>query len=203
MADEHQARRRWIKLWTQETLYGTILKELEPDERAVWFEALCAAGDSIILGKICISERIPYSNEQLAGLFNVPLELLQRAFSKLETLQQIKCDGSGIIEILNWEHYLNNERHQYMAEYMRNYRDFGKQKGYSVPPNLRAEILERDDYQCVKCGDDGFLQVDHIIPFQDGGKTEKQNLQTLCRKCNAKIRKAKQKARQEKLSYAK
>jgi len=183
---ERLARRRWIKLWTQETLFGSICKELAPDERSVWFQLLCAAGDSIAPRKIGINENIPYTDEQLVGIFDISLELLHRTLTKLESeaMKRIKRNGNGIIEILDWEHYQDNERHQYMAEYMRNYRGFGKQDGYSIPPYLRVEVLERDEYQCVQCGSDGFLQIDHIIPFQDGGKTQKDNLQTLCRGCN-------------------
>lgn len=55
---------------------------------------------------------------------------------------------------------------------------------------LREEILERDNYTCCICGlsqhDEPhlLLEVDHIIPVSKGGKTIKDNLQTLCWKCN-------------------
>ena len=128
---EHQPRRRWIKLWTQETLHGTTCKELEPDERTVWFESLCAAGDSVVPGKICISETMGYTDQQLADLFKVSPELLQRALGKLEsdTVNKIKRNHNGIIEIINWERYQSDERRMYMAKYMRDYRRQKKQRG--------------------------------------------------------------------------
>lgn len=49
---------------------------------------------------------------------------------------------------------------------------------------LRAEILKRDNYQCVRCGSDESLQIDHIIPWHKGGKTNYENAQVLCKKCN-------------------
>ena len=55
---------------------------------------------------------------------------------------------------------------------------------------LRAEILLRDNYTCQKCGLSRYvepnlnLHVDHIIPIAKGGKTVKENLQTLCWRCN-------------------
>jgi len=121
---EHQPRRRWIKLWTQETLHGTTCKELEPDERTVWFEALCAAGDSIKPGFICLTEDMGFSDKQLANLFKVPVELLQRALLKLESesINKIKRNHDGIIEICNWERYQSDERREYMTQYMRDYR---------------------------------------------------------------------------------
>ena len=55
---------------------------------------------------------------------------------------------------------------------------------------LRKEILQRDNYTCKICGNsikkepNLLLEVDHIIPVSKGGKTTKENLQTLCWKCN-------------------
>ena len=55
---------------------------------------------------------------------------------------------------------------------------------------LRKQVLERDDYTCCNCGlsiyeePNLLLEVDHIIPVSRGGKTELDNLQTLCWKCN-------------------
>ena len=59
-----------------------------------------------------------------------------------------------------------------------------------MTPKLREEILKRDNYTCKKCGNSTqnepnlLLEVDHIIPVSKGGKTVKENLQTLCWKCN-------------------
>ena len=54
--------------------------------------------------------------------------------------------------------------------------------------SLRYDILKRDGFRCVICGrtaNDGVkLHVDHIIPIAKGGKTVKENLRTLCEKCN-------------------
>ena len=38
--------------------------------------------------------------------------------------------------------------------------------------------------ECAHCGSTDNLQVDHIIPVARGGKTEKSNLQVLCKLCN-------------------
>lgn len=55
-----------------------------------------------------------------------------------------------------------------------------------VSNGLRQEIFERDCYTCVNCGstEKESLEIDHIMPISKGGKTEPDNLQTLCHDCN-------------------
>ncbi len=55
-----------------------------------------------------------------------------------------------------------------------------------ISEELRNEIYERDGWKCLECGSIENLTLDHIIPFSRGGKTEKNNLRTLCRRCNTK-----------------
>ncbi len=59
-----------------------------------------------------------------------------------------------------------------------------------MTPELRQQILRRDNWTCQQCGNSIYrepnllLEVDHIIPISKGGKTVPSNLQTLCWKCN-------------------
>lgn len=54
--------------------------------------------------------------------------------------------------------------------------------------SLRYDVLKRDGFKCRICGvsaSDGVkLHVDHIKPISKGGKTELNNLRTLCSACN-------------------
>lgn len=55
-----------------------------------------------------------------------------------------------------------------------------------VSNKMRFAIYKRDGYRCKKCGkatDD--LEIDHIFPIAKGGKSNFENLQTLCHRCNA------------------
>ena len=58
----------------------------------------------------------------------------------------------------------------------------------TLQPKLRYKILERDEFKCQKCGNTAkngaLLEVDHITPVSKGGKTEYNNLETLCWLCN-------------------
>ncbi len=53
-----------------------------------------------------------------------------------------------------------------------------------VSKKIRLSILNRDHYRCKYCGSTLNLEIDHIIPISKGGKSEYNNLQTLCHRCN-------------------
>lgn len=65
---------------------------------------------------------------------------------------------------------------------------FVAQQRRLVNDRLRYEVMQRDGFRCQLCGAtqaDGYkLHVDHIIPVSKGGKTEMNNLRTLCERCN-------------------
>lgn len=54
--------------------------------------------------------------------------------------------------------------------------------------SLRYKIFCKDDFKCQICGrsakDGAILHIDHIIPISKGGRTEIDNLRTLCQSCN-------------------
>lgn len=60
----------------------------------------------------------------------------------------------------------------------------------NVNARLRYQVLKRDHYKCCSCGASPAkgsaveLEVDHIIPWADGGETVLDNLQTLYSICN-------------------
>jgi DnaD/phage-associated family protein len=97
-------RMRWVKLHTQETLFGTTRRELEPAERSLWFDFLCLAGDSPEPGHIFVAPGIPYTDDQLCHLLNIPPALLERARTKMVKAGKIALDG-GCIRITNWTRY--------------------------------------------------------------------------------------------------
>lgn len=55
-----------------------------------------------------------------------------------------------------------------------------------IPAWLRSKVYERDGHTCVYCGSTESLTLDHIVPWSDGGPDTEANLQTLCRRCNAR-----------------
>jgi len=52
---------------------------------------------------------------------------------------------------------------------------------------LRYEVLERDQFTCQYCGQQApnvKLEVDHVLPVEDGGPDTLDNLKTSCWACN-------------------
>jgi HNH endonuclease len=54
-----------------------------------------------------------------------------------------------------------------------------------VPRKIWEGIMARDKKTCRECGSKDNVQVDHIVPWTEGGSsTDPKNLQVLCQKCN-------------------
>ena len=49
---------------------------------------------------------------------------------------------------------------------------------------MKGRLIERDGRFCQICRNDSDLTIDHIIPLSRGGKSELDNLQLLCSRCN-------------------
>jgi diadenosine tetraphosphate (Ap4A) HIT family hydrolase len=57
-----------------------------------------------------------------------------------------------------------------------------------IPGTIRYEVLKQAKGRCQLCGVDGegkALEVDHILPRNNGGSDDLSNLQALCYSCNA------------------
>ncbi len=50
---------------------------------------------------------------------------------------------------------------------------------------VKEAVLRRDGRKCCCCGSNQGLQIDHIVPFYLGGSSDIDQLQVLCRFCNA------------------
>ncbi len=59
---------------------------------------------------------------------------------------------------------------------------------WTCPKKLKAQVFDRDGHACCYCGATDDLSVDHKVPQSRGGTDDVDNLQTLCRPCNASKR---------------
>lgn len=121
----------------------------------------------------------------------------------------LKCPSTSVGFRLNWSYTSPQGRNHYYnyAIYsqseclylideeenrQKNYEQYQSSAQYErsqMSPGLRFKVLKRDHYRCCICGrsqkEDGVkLEVDHKIPVSKGGKTEMNNLWTLCFECN-------------------
>ena len=56
----------------------------------------------------------------------------------------------------------------------------------SFTPEEWASVLENTNGFCACCGSDERIEIDHIMPISKGGKNTIDNVQPLCRSCNAR-----------------
>lgn len=92
----------------------------------------------------------------------------------------------GNFQVYSTEDIENFVNQSYVLEKERESKEYQRK---ILTPSLRYDILKRDNFKCVICGrtpkkDGVTLHVDHIIPVSKGGKTEPENLRTLCSICN-------------------
>lgn len=53
--------------------------------------------------------------------------------------------------------------------------------------NLRKKVLHRDGFRCRYCGREvanSNANIDHVIPWREGGKNTMANLVACCQECN-------------------
>lgn len=77
----------------------------------------------------------------------------------------------------------------YVSQFKLNGEDIINEK---IPKRLKRQTRERDDHQCVRCGNENDLQIHHVIPLARGGDHELENLATLCEDCHRMAHKGRQ-----------
>jgi len=102
----------WFPLYADKWIFGSTRIELDPDERAVWIDLLALATKDN--GYVRANEETPYPLQQLAGLFCVPIELLDRTIKKClsENINKIERLDNGTLYIINWEEYQFTDRYK-------------------------------------------------------------------------------------------
>jgi flavoprotein len=56
----------------------------------------------------------------------------------------------------------------------------------SIPQDVKIAVAVRDQGRCQHCGTfAGPMEYDHVIPYSMGGDNSVENIQLLCRRCNA------------------
>ena len=104
-------RRTWIKLFITGWLHGSIRWQLEPDERSVWADLICVAGECGKDGKISDNDGKPLPRPYLANHLNIESELLDRTIAKCRHEGRL-VDRDDILIIANWKSYQSEYQRQ-------------------------------------------------------------------------------------------
>ena len=104
-------KRTWVKLWVNECLTGTIRFDLTPAERSVWYDLIIFAGQCRRPGVLASNEGYPFPHNYIAGILNIPQELLEGSLEKFKQSARVIEDENGI-RIVNWEKYQSEYERQ-------------------------------------------------------------------------------------------
>ena len=126
-------RRKWIKLFIDECLTGTIREDLEPEERSTWYDFLLLAGRNRPPGSISANENTPMSRKRLASILNISDTLLARSITKFQESGRIEVTPDGVITIINWAKY--------------QYTDYDRQKPFREKAKERIKAEKIKYYQ--------------------------------------------------------
>ncbi|GAN33981.1 MAG: HNH endonuclease [Candidatus Brocadia sp. AMX2] len=127
--------------------------------------------------------RQPRAKEMKQPLSPVSISKYQREFKK--TWYEI-C-----LEFVSWKSGASVEEIEKESRaFPKPLSDIQHKTNRSISLSLRYNVLKRDNFKCVMCGNTPALSsgvqlhIDHIVPWSGGGETIIENLQTLCSECN-------------------
>jgi hypothetical protein len=98
----------WLPLWRNKWLMGSTRWELDSAERGVFIDFLCLAGADD--GFIRANPTTPYPVEYLAGMLQVPVDLVLRTIEKCVAVGKLTRFEDGVLFITSWEAYTLNPR---------------------------------------------------------------------------------------------
>src|SRR5437763_2441359 len=73
----------------------------------IWMKLLSQAGKTNASGYIYLSERIPFTDEMLATIFNRPIGTVRLALKTFEQFGMLEISDDHFISITNWEKHQN------------------------------------------------------------------------------------------------
>lgn len=130
----------WIKLKTDMFENEKIrLIEALPDADTIivlWVKLIAAAGKANTNGYIMLTENIPMNTEEMATIFNRPINTVRLALQTFQRYGMVEVEGEAI-RIKNWEVHQNidgmERAKQLTRERVRRHRERKKQDGLPVP----------------------------------------------------------------------
>ena len=75
----------------------------------IWFKLLCLAGKSNSGGLLMMTDRIAYTDDMLASIFNRDIKIIRCALSVFENIGMVEIIENKIY-LTNWEKHQNAEK---------------------------------------------------------------------------------------------
>ena len=116
--------------------------------------------------------------------YEIRFSLSKEAFERLTSAKERMANS--IKGELSMEAVIGKLVEQYLSPKERKVLNLVSNGRY-IPRSGRRKLYERDQGQCCYCSPEGircsqtkYLQIDHIVPYAHGGKSELSNLRLLC-----------------------
>ncbi|WP_051891620.1 phage replisome organizer N-terminal domain-containing protein [Lysinibacillus sphaericus] len=143
----------WIKLRTDmfdNTKIRLIEKLPEGDTiLVIWVKLLAAAGKANCNGYIMLSENIPMNVEEMAVIFDRPLNTVRLAIEAFKRYGMIELDDSEIVRIKNWETHQNIDGMERIREQnrLRKQKQREREKNKELPaPKQEIHVTNEDSH---------------------------------------------------------
>ena len=169
---------KWIKIATglpDNRKIKQIRKLPDGDTIALmWVFLMCLAGETNADGMVYFTPEIPYTDEMLAGQFDMDINTVRlglntfQRFGMIEVIDNIICLGS-------WERWQSVEGLEKIREQNRLRQKRKREK--------HKTLLIGEGNTCEYCGKPGST-VDHIIALTKGGYDIPENTVCACLECN-------------------
>jgi len=169
-----------------------IIPEIQGASRRTVEKIVARENPSRIIPKSRISARFveqaptPISSDtkpKIEERYEIKLSVSKECFEKFNKVRALSSHATGAKLERVFEHLL--DRYLKQREPVRK-RSSSTSSRY-VSKAAKAEVLKRDNHQCMFVGKDGvrcqethFLEFDHIQPYALGGTTTPDNLRLLC-----------------------
>lgn len=106
---------QWIKLYIDmfnNNRKTNKIRRMPDGDRILlfWIMLLATAGNCNAGGMIFITERVPFTEQDLAGEFDLEEDLIEHALQAFADLDMISIDDEGFIFIRNWEKYQSADK---------------------------------------------------------------------------------------------
>jgi predicted phage replisome organizer len=140
----------------------------------LWIGLLCLAMKSARPGTIEISDGLPYTVDDLSNLYNIEKKTVEMGLALFCKYRMIELFEGGSIEVINFSKHQSLDKIEFIREQNR-----ARQRRHR-----KSKLLAITSGNCVYCGSEDNLEIDHIIPISHGGKGTDDNLVSACRDCN-------------------